>query len=93
MPRKPFLLRRAPTGAVGLPAGKAGLGSRRSATCQRTKVVVRVTYYHPSRQAEVAELVDAPDSKSGARKGVWVRAPPSASSGGSHGSPMSPLLI
>ncbi len=29
-------------------------------------------------QAEVAELVDAPDSKSGARKGVWVRFPPSA---------------
>ena len=30
-------------------------------------------------QAEVAELVDAPDSKSGARKGVGVRFPPSAS--------------
>ncbi len=30
-------------------------------------------------QAEVAELVDAADSKSVARKGVWVRAPPSAS--------------
>src|SRR6185437_10239624 len=29
--------------------------------------------------AEVAELADAPDSKSGARKGVWVRSPPSAS--------------
>ena len=29
-------------------------------------------------QAEVAELVDAPDSKSGARKGVGVRFPPSA---------------
>jgi hypothetical protein len=28
--------------------------------------------------AEVAELADAPDSKSGARKGVWVRFPPSA---------------
>src|SRR5437868_2692368 len=28
--------------------------------------------------AEVAELADAPDSKSGARKGVWVRSPPSA---------------
>ena len=28
--------------------------------------------------AEVAELADAPDSKSGAREGVWVRAPPSA---------------
>src|SRR5712664_1953104 len=33
--------------------------------------------YH-ARQAEVAELADAPDSKSGARKGVWVRFPPSA---------------
>src|SRR5260370_13330465 len=30
-------------------------------------------------RAEVAELADAPDSKSGARKGVWVRVPPSAS--------------
>ena len=29
-------------------------------------------------RAEVAELADAPDSKSGARKGVWVRVPPSA---------------
>jgi hypothetical protein len=29
--------------------------------------------------AEVAELVDAPDSKSGAFTGVWVRVPPSAS--------------
>ena len=29
--------------------------------------------------AEVAELVDAADSKSVAREGVWVRAPPSAS--------------
>src|SRR5438445_5242630 len=29
-------------------------------------------------RAEVAELADAPDSKSGARKGVWVRFPPSA---------------
>src|SRR6266542_1401534 len=33
--------------------------------------------YHGAR-AEVAELADAPDSKSGARKGVWVRFPPSA---------------
>src|SRR5215212_3449557 len=32
----------------------------------------------PWRRAEVAELADAPDSKSGARKGVWVRFPPSA---------------
>src|SRR5215471_17692274 len=30
-------------------------------------------------RAEVAELVDAPDSKSGAFTGVWVRVPPSAS--------------
>ena len=30
-------------------------------------------------QAEVAELADAPDSKSGVRKDVWVRPPPSAS--------------
>jgi hypothetical protein len=29
--------------------------------------------------AEVAELADAPDSKSGALRGVWVRFPPSAS--------------
>ena len=31
--------------------------------------------------AEVAELADAPDSKSGARKGVRVRVPPSVLSG------------
>src|ERR1700710_1933752 len=30
-------------------------------------------------QAEVAELADAPDSKSGSLRGVWVRFPPSAS--------------
>ena len=30
------------------------------------------------RLAEVAELADAPDSKSGSRKGVRVRVPPSA---------------
>ena len=29
-------------------------------------------------QADVAELADALDSKSGTRKGVWVRPPPSA---------------
>ena|GEM_PF-4983376 len=29
-------------------------------------------------RAEVAELADAPVSKSGPRKGVWVRVPPSA---------------
>ena len=32
-----------------------------------------------SLRAEVAELVDAPDSKSGSLRGVWVRFPPSAS--------------
>src|SRR5207247_11302831 len=30
------------------------------------------------RRAEVAELADAPDSKSGSLRGVWVRFPPSA---------------
>ena len=33
--------------------------------------------YHAS-SAEVAELADAPDSKSGSLRGVWVRFPPSA---------------
>src|SRR5439155_20632295 len=32
-------------------------------------------------QAEVAELADAPDSKSGGLRAVWVRFPPSASQG------------
>src|SRR3954467_9995292 len=32
-------------------------------------------------QAEVAELADAPDSKSGSLRGVWVRFPPSALQG------------
>src|SRR5437773_9422754 len=36
--------------------------------------------YHEER-AEVAELVDAPDSKSGSLRGVWVRFPPSAPDG------------
>src|SRR5438105_6567595 len=45
-------------------------------------------------RAEVAEPVDAPDSKSGGRKAVWVRLPPSASSTGEpRGSPVSPLLL
>src|SRR5439155_7979101 len=34
--------------------------------------------------AEVAELVDAPDSKSGSLRGVWVRFPPSALDGKRH---------
>src|SRR5438046_9113512 len=34
--------------------------------------------YH-AHAAEVAELADAPDSKSGSLRGVWVRFPPSAS--------------
>ena len=33
-----------------------------------------------SLRADVAELADAPDSKSGGRKAVWVRAPPSVPS-------------
>ena len=36
---------------------------------------------HPgydAHRAEVAELADAPDSKSGSLRGVWVRFPPSA---------------
>src|SRR3954447_6767185 len=33
---------------------------------------------YDDRCAEVAELVDAPDSKSGSPRGVWVRFPPSA---------------
>src|SRR6478752_7404344 len=32
-------------------------------------------------RAEVAELADAPDSKSGSLRGVWVRFPPSALAG------------
>ena len=55
--------------AVGLPAGKAGL---------RPQAVVHGSRATISAQAEVAELADAPDSKSGPRKGVWVRVPPSA---------------
>jgi hypothetical protein len=31
-----------------------------------------------SQRARVAELADAPDSKSGGRKAVWVRFPPRA---------------
>src|SRR5262245_11967245 len=34
--------------------------------------------YASEPQADVAELADALDSKSGTRKGVWVRPPPSA---------------
>src|ERR1043166_3920835 len=35
-------------------------------------------YIPPHERADVAELADALDSKSGTRKGVWVRPPPSA---------------
>ena len=41
-------------------------------------VFVDADYLFPSLQADVAELADALDSKSGSRKGVWVRPPPSA---------------
>jgi hypothetical protein len=34
--------------------------------------------YHACSIAGVAELADAPDSKSGSRKRVWVRFPPPA---------------
>ena len=40
-----------------------------STLCRRTTL---------SAKAEVAELADAPDSKSGSPRGVWVRFPPSA---------------
>src|SRR5437763_16705017 len=43
---------------------------------KKSYVVRRATI---SRPAEVAELADAPDSKSGSLRGVWVRFPPSAS--------------
>ncbi len=36
-------------------------------------------------RAEVAELADAPDSKSGSLRGVWVRFPPSAPEPGAAG--------
>ena len=45
------------------------------AHCGRV-VVSRVCFRSPFSLASVAELVDAPDSKSGIRWGVWVRVPP-----------------
>ena len=44
----------------------------------KTAVYDAETSYRPISIAEVAELADAPDSKSGSRKGVGVRLPPSA---------------
>src|SRR5215470_7880613 len=41
--------------------------------------------------AEVAELVDAPDSKSGGLRVVWVRFPPSALAVRAAGDPDRPL--
>ena len=38
----------------------------------------RIAPYHRQCEAEVAELADAPDSKSGGLRAVWVRFPPSA---------------
>src|SRR5688500_12547366 len=46
----------------------------------RTRPVQHAVNMAGSR-AEVAELVDAPDSKSGSLRGVWVRFPPSAPPG------------
>src|SRR5439155_18269143 len=48
-------------------------------TCVGRSLHRRVASLVPWRQqAEVAELADAPDSKSGSLRGVWVRFPPSA---------------
>jgi hypothetical protein len=45
-------------------------------------VIVSVAETSSDLVADVAELADALDSKSSTRKGVWVRPPPSAPSGG-----------
>jgi hypothetical protein len=75
-PRTPFFSGTHARSALGLPAGKAGLRPR-----QRVHAPAKTHSQPPlpfALPAEVAELVDAADSKSVARKGVWVRAPPSA---------------
>lgn len=53
--------------------------------CQAADLHRRYTSGLPSFVAGVVELVDAPDSKSGAREGVRVRVPPPA--------PGEPLLL
>ena len=50
------------------------IAARVDSRSRRLKLVIR--------KAEVAELADAPDSKSGVRKDVRVRVPPSANASG-----------
>jgi hypothetical protein len=62
-----------------LPAGTADatiLGPRGRPATRRPRYLT--TLFVVKHLAEVAELADAPDSKSGSRKGVRVRVPPSA---------------
>ena len=67
------------TGRGSTRGGRIPAGARLGSSRCRLKDGHDSPHRHPSTihtPAGVAELVDAPDSKSGARKGVWVRAPP-----------------
>src|ERR1043166_8991936 len=62
---------------VGAEASAATSSSRLYCVRRETPIPAGAGYHHLS--AEVAELADAPDSKSGSPRGGWVRFPPSAS--------------
>src|SRR3954451_17766494 len=60
------------------PCGALFRGGRRTTAPTATKARLRLSASTMLDAAEVAELADAPDSKSGSLRGVWVRFPPSA---------------
>src|SRR5581483_10594127 len=77
IPNAPTMLgRRKRVPSAGAEASAATIPATLLRSPPISYVVTAVTI---SPRAEVAELADAPDSKSGSPRGVWVRFPPSAS--------------
>src|SRR5215471_19152746 len=71
---------RCPVGAISVrseeyPVWSGWIASEIGRRCSST---ARLSASYHGTDAEVAELADAPDSKSGSLRGVWVRFPPSA---------------
>src|SRR4051794_16138818 len=74
-----LLLTLPPQSPIG--AERAGARRGRKYRGYRATISTGKRRYSGREHAEVAELADAPDSKSGSPRGVWVRFPPSALAG------------